>query len=82
MRLRLMGTREEIAEMVEALSTVLDVREASDFYLNRGSEVIGRFYIDVVFRSTTRRATAERTDQPPPTGNPELPPGRRRKRLT
>jgi hypothetical protein len=82
MRLRLMGTRDEIAEWIEVLSEVLVVEEQSGFYLNRGSTVRGRVYIEVALRPTIRRATAERTDQPPPTGNPELPAGRqRRKRL-
>lgn len=46
MRIRLMGTRDETDRTVTALQEVLQVREVSDWYPNRGASLLGRVYID------------------------------------
>jgi hypothetical protein len=51
-KIRLSGTRGEIAEVMPALQAALDVREISDFYPNRGSSTLGRVYVDAVPRTT------------------------------
>jgi hypothetical protein len=50
-KIRLSGTRSEIAEVMPALEAALDVREISDFYPNRGSSTLGRVYVDAVART-------------------------------
>lgn len=66
MRIRLMGTEDEIAAIAERLATVLDVREVSDFYPNRGASKLGRVYLDVAVPAAPPvvRADAERVDTP------------------
>lgn len=46
MRIRLMGTRDETDRIVTALRAVLQVREVSDWYPNRGASLLGRVYLD------------------------------------
>jgi hypothetical protein len=63
MRIRLMGTRTEIAAAVDALRSVLEVREVSDFYPNRGASQLGRVYLDIDgVLSNPVPATATRAD--------------------
>lgn len=67
MRIRVEGTETEIAAAVERIATVLEVQEASNFYPNRGSSVLGRVYLTIAAPPTTpplRRAKSEREDQP------------------
>lgn len=47
MKLRLSGTRAEIDALLPLLTRVLEVREVSDFYPNRGQSQLGRVYVDV-----------------------------------
>ena len=44
MKVRITGTREETT--AAALATVLEVREVSGFYPNRGATTLGRVYLD------------------------------------
>lgn len=65
MRIRLMGTPAQIAEVVDALGTVLEVQEVSDFYPNRGASQLGRVYVETAgVRSNPVPATAVRVDGP------------------
>ena len=77
MKIRVTGTREECTAAAELLATVLDVREVSAFYPNRGPSVLGRVYLDAAPPAARLQGTAERTDQAP---QGALQPGRRAKR--
>ena len=46
MKVRITGTREETTAAAAALATVLEVREVSGFYPNRGATTLGRVYLD------------------------------------
>ncbi|MFE0027074.1 hypothetical protein [Amycolatopsis sp. NPDC059021] len=74
MKIRLMGTRTEIAAVVTRLATVLDVQEVSDFYPNRGASALGRVYLTIATPTdpTTVRADAERADRPGLPGRKEI----------
>lgn len=64
MRMRLMGTRQEIDAALPVMAEVFDIHEVSDFYPNRGTSQLGRVYVDVGgVRPVTIRATAARTDR-------------------
>jgi len=75
MKIRLSGTEEEIVEVIKPLATVLEIRETSTFYPNRGSSVIGRVYLDAVPRPTVVYAESERDDKPK---RRKLPPGNKK----
>lgn len=63
MKLRLMGTRDEINAVLPVLTAVLTVQEVSDFYPNRGNSRLGRVYLDVAGPApSVVRADAVRTD--------------------
>lgn len=65
MKIRLMGTEEEINTVVPVLTAVLIVHEVSDFYPNRGKSRLGRVYLDVAGPAPNIvHGTAVRTDQP------------------
>ncbi|MFD8500127.1 hypothetical protein [Amycolatopsis sp. NPDC059657] len=67
MRIRIEGTETEIAAAVERIAAVLEVQEASRFYANRGSSVLGRVYLTVAAPPSTppmKQAQSEREDQP------------------
>jgi hypothetical protein len=71
MKLRLMGTRDEINAVLPVLTAVLLVDEVSDFYPNKGRSRLGRVYLDVAGPALgsvvdTVRAEAVRADQPQP----------------
>lgn len=76
MRIRLMGTRAEIDAVLAVLPAVLDVREVSTFYPNRGDSTLGRVYVEVggvrpaTLRASAVRDTTVRADQR------AIPPGR------
>jgi hypothetical protein len=74
-KIRLSGTEDEIAEMIEAVASVVEIRETSGFYLNRGSSVIGRVYLDAVPRRSVIHADSERDDKPK---RRKLPPGNKK----
>jgi hypothetical protein len=65
MTIRVGGTETEIAA-VERLATALDVQEASRFYGNRGSSVLGRVYLTIAAPSATPviHAEVERANEP------------------
>jgi hypothetical protein len=75
MRMRLMGTREEVAAVLPVLVAVFDVQETSDFYPNRGAPQLGRIYLDIgglrrnPVQAETRRAD---TGQPQVEGRPAI----------
>ncbi len=46
-KIRISGTKTECAQTVALLKEACTVREASGFYPNRGSDVVGRVYVDV-----------------------------------
>jgi hypothetical protein len=64
--IRLTGTADEVDATVELLKQVLDVREVSRFYPNRGDSKLGRRYIeaDAPAPARTVRAHAVRADRP------------------
>jgi hypothetical protein len=72
MKMRLMGTREEIATVVQAVTTVLDVQGVSDWYANRGTSRLGRVYVEIggVRPVPPLRATATRVRPPLPGVDP------------
>jgi hypothetical protein len=47
MRIRLSGTPKEIGAVLTAMAEVLEFREVSEFYPNRGVTKVGRVYVDV-----------------------------------
>ncbi|HEX6353215.1 hypothetical protein [Actinophytocola sp.] len=53
MKIRLMGTREEIDAVLPVLDAVLDVVEVSSFYPNRGTSKLGRVYLEARGTRTT-----------------------------
>jgi hypothetical protein len=67
MNLRVMGLPAEIDAFVDVLRAVVDVREVSDFYPNRGRSSLGRVYLDITAPTadTVRvvRAQATRIDR-------------------
>lgn len=65
MKIRLMGTRDEINAVLPVLTATLTVHEVSDFYPNRGTSQLGRTYLDVAGpRPDLVWADAVRTDRP------------------
>ncbi|HEY3263307.1 MAG TPA: hypothetical protein VGJ95_24045 [Pseudonocardiaceae bacterium] len=62
MKLRLLGTEQEWADAVIALSAGFVVRDVSAFYPNRGPSVLGRVYVDV-------EISADRADRRAPAGS-------------
>jgi hypothetical protein len=71
MKIRIEGTPAEVDVLVDALRDVVDVREVSRFYPNRGSSVLGRVYVDVTAPARVVRAKATRADRTPPFGELE-----------
>jgi hypothetical protein len=66
-KIRLMGTREDINAVLPVLTAVLTVQEVSDFYPNRGKSQLGRVYLDITGPAPhVVRAEAVRADQPQP----------------
>ena len=57
MKLRLTGTRDECdvltGELPQRLAGVAEVLEVSGFYLNRGTTVLGRVYVEVRLTGTS-----------------------------
>lgn len=47
MKIRLMGTADEIQAVLPVLEAVLDVHETSGAYANRGSSRLSRIYLEV-----------------------------------
>jgi hypothetical protein len=67
MKIRLMGTRDEINAVLPVLTAVLTVEEVSDFRPNRGTSRLGRVYLDVAgARPDIVRAEAVRADREQP----------------
>lgn len=71
MKIRIEGTRDEIAVAVDALREVFDVHEVSRFYPNRGDSVLGRVYVTAAPAQRVVRAKATRADRNPPIGELE-----------
>jgi hypothetical protein len=63
-KIRLTGTRDECdllaGHLAVRLSGLADVVEVSSFYLNRGSAVLGRVYVELRFTAAVERQVAER----------------------
>lgn len=69
MKLRLMGTSDECAEVVAVLRAGLDVREVSGDYPNRGDSTLVRVYVDAVPRPATAvvgQLLTAASPEPPP----------------
>lgn len=47
MKIRIMGTPDEIQAVLPVLQAVLDVHETSGAYANRGSSKLARVYLEV-----------------------------------
>jgi hypothetical protein len=45
-KIRILGTRDEIDAVVGAVAVALDIRERSEFYPNRNGSRLGRVYLD------------------------------------
>ena len=58
MRIRLMGTRDEVERTVAGICGIMPVREATDWYPNRGGSAVGR--------GLHRRRTLAHRPVPPP----------------
>ena len=66
MQIRIESTPDEAAVAASRIRTVLDVRQTSRFYPNRGDSRLGRIYLTVADPPAgfgPVRARAERTDQ-------------------
>ncbi|MEO6088881.1 MAG: hypothetical protein ABIQ18_37800 [Umezawaea sp.] len=67
MNIRVTGTPAEIDAFVDLLRAVVDVREVSDFYPNRGRSSLGRVYLDITAPTADTvqvvRAKATRIDR-------------------
>jgi hypothetical protein len=59
-KLRLHGTREEVAEATRRLVQVLDVVSVSEPYPDRGASVLVRVYLEVRLDPTTQATPASR----------------------
>lgn len=46
-KIRISGTKEECETAVEKIKKIMTVRECSGFYVNRGSSLLGRVYLEV-----------------------------------
>lgn len=74
MRIRLMGTSDEINAALPGLAAVFEVLETSPFYPNRGASVLGRVYVETNgVRAAPIQASADRVDGTPPTAPTHLP---------
>jgi hypothetical protein len=56
MRIRLEGTEREIDAVLFHLPSIVEMREVSRFYPNRGSATVGRRYVTVIPDMADRRA--------------------------
>lgn len=60
MKIRLTGTEAEARAGAAMLRDVLDVREESGFYPNRGASRLGRIYLDAETTSAPNSSTTPR----------------------
>lgn len=70
LKIRITGTAQDCAATVAALTGVLELRDVSDFYPNRGTSVLGRVYLDAALTTATP-TDAEHVDHEPSPAYPQ-----------